>query len=353
MKPADDVEELIRQLKCRATPEFRAAAREKMLAELDKAVAAQRPSLWRTIVTNKATRYATAASILVAALAAVVFWFGVSPDHHGVVLAEAVKRTQAMNTMIHREHRAFYRKGDEKPFLQGEAVKYISTDLGQVEKQYGANGELMYVAYYVKKEKRVVVLFPAVKRYLDLPLTDKLARLTDDVSPKGLVGLLTRHGHAELGRATFDGREVEGFEMSRESIGAVVSAFQDYPEVLILFPVKSAAARLWIDVKTSLPVGVEAELENGRGLLSLWQEGTVRFRAYDFQWNPDLDPEMFVPNIPPDYQPLDLQSIEKPAATGAVLLTLPLVAAYALRHRKCRRGQSSAGCLSGLSCFRD
>src|SRR5574340_1454599 len=121
----------------------------------------------------------------------------------------------------------------------------------------------MYAAYILKKEKRVVILFPAAKKYLDLALNDRLAALSDDVSPKGLVRLLTRHGYTKLGRAEFEGREVEGFEMSRESVEALLSGFREYKEVMFLFPVKSGAARLWIDVETSLPVGVQAELEAG------------------------------------------------------------------------------------------
>ncbi len=311
MKPVDDVEQLVQQLKHCAAPEFRAAVRQKMLAELDRAGVLKPRSLWRIVMTGRVTRYAAAGSIAVAVLLAAVFLSGLFVGNHGVVLAEVAKKTQAIDTFIHREKRVFYRTGEDKPSLLGNAVKYASSNLGHVEKQYDADGGLVYSAYCLRKEKRVVLLFPALKRYLDLPLTERHAALTDDVSPQGLVRLLTRHGYSKLGRADFDDRAVEGFEMSRESIDALVSAFQDYTEVRMLFPVSSAAARLWIDVKTSLPVGVEAELATGGGLLTGFQAGELRITAYDFQWNPEIDPKVFVPEIPADYERMDLPPISK------------------------------------------
>jgi hypothetical protein len=217
-----------------------------------------------------------------------------------------------MNTVVLREKRDFYGRGEEKPSVQGHAVKYVSANLGQVEECYGAEGEQIYIAYFLKKEKRVVMVLPAAKRYLDLPLTDKLAALSDDVTPTGLLRLLTRHGCTRLGRGKFDGQQVEGFEVSSTSIQSVLAAFQEYKEVsLLLFPTKGAAARVWVDVNSSLLVGVEAELETGRGLLTGFREGTTHLRAYGFQWNAEIDPKIFAPHIPADYKRLDLDSLAK------------------------------------------
>ena len=311
MRPVDDVERLVRRLKHRARPEFRTAAREKMLAELDWSGVPGRPSLWRTVVSSKLARYATAGSVAVAALAAAVLLFGLPLGNRGVVLAEVVRKTQGISTLVHHEKRVFYRKGEEQPSLLSDGVKYASSDLGHVEKQYAADGRLVYTAYCLRKDRRVVIVFPAMRRYLDFPLTDKHAALTDDVSPQGLVRLLTRHGYSRLGRAEFDGHRVEGFEMSRESMQALLSAFQDYPEVSMLFPVTRATARLWIDVQTSLPVGVEAEVETGGGLLTGFQEGGVRITAYGFEWNPEIDPKVFVPDIPAGYERMDLPFVSQ------------------------------------------
>jgi hypothetical protein len=311
MKPNDDIEQGIRGLKHRVRPEFRQAARDNMLLELDRVRITHHQPKWRTFMESRSFRYATASSILAAALALIATLSGLTGANRSVALAQVLERTEAMNTLVLQEQRAFYLKGAEEPFLQGRAIKYLSSDLGQVEECWTNSGKPIYKAYFLKKENRVVVLLPALKGYLDLPLTANLATLSDDVTPKGLVKLLTQHGCTELGRAERGGHKVDGFEVTRESIQAVLAAFQEYKEVAFLFPVKGATARVWVDVNSSLPVSIEAELETGRGLLTGFQEGVAHFRAHDFRWGAEIDPQLFVPHIPADYTRLDLQSLAR------------------------------------------
>jgi hypothetical protein len=287
------------------------AARDKMLLELDKAGITNHQPKWKAFMKSRSFRYATASSILAAALAVIAVLAGLTGGNRAVALAQVLEKTEAMNTLVLREHRAFYLKDAQDPFLQGHAIKYLSSDLGQVEECYNHDGKPIYTAYFLKKENRVLVLFPAAKGYLDLPLTDKLSALSDDVTPKGLVRLLTQHGHAKLGRAERDGHNVDGFEVTSDSIQAVLAAFKEYKEVAFLFPVKGAAARIWVDGNSSLPVSIEAELETGRGLLTGFQEGVARFTAYDFRWGADIDPRLFVPHVPADYERWDLQALGK------------------------------------------
>jgi hypothetical protein len=311
MKRTDDIDDLIRGVKCRARPDFREAARAKMLAELDKVTITNHQPIWKALMRSRSFRYATASSILAATLALVAILSGLTGGNQAVALAQVLEKTEAMNTLVLQEKRAFYLKGAEEPFLQGHAIKYLSSDLGQVEECCTDGGKPIYTAYFLKKENRVLVLFPAAKGYLDLPLTDTLAALSDDITPKGLVKLLTRHGYTKLDRAERDGHKADGFEVTRESIQAVLAAFQEYKEVAFLFPVKGAAARVWVDVKSSLPVSIEVEMETGRGLLTGFQEGIAHFTAYDFRWGADIDPQLFVPDIPADYKRLDLQALGK------------------------------------------
>jgi hypothetical protein len=311
MKLKDDMEQRICQLKLHATPEFRQAARDQMFLELDKVDSAHHPPVWRVIMSRKSVRYATASSIIAIALASVAILFALTGDNHAVALAQVLEKIEAMSTMVLQEQRAFYVKGADEPLFRGRAVKYVSSDLGQVELCWTDDGKPIYSAYFLKKENRVVVIFPAVKGYLELPLNGRLAALSADVTPLGLVKLLTRHGYSELGRAERDGHQVDGFEVSRESIQAVLAAFQEYKEVEVLFPVKNAAARVWVDVDSSLPLAIEADLETGRGVLTGFQEGVAHFTAHDFRWDTDIDPALFVPDIPQDYRRLDGDSLKK------------------------------------------
>ena len=312
MKPHDEVERLVGQLKYSARSEFKTATREKMLAELGTTRPSEPHPLWKLLSSRRAVRYAGSASILAVGLAFVISLFGLPDSVHPVALADVLEKTESMSTVVLQEKRTFYREGEETPTSLGHAVKYISANLGQVEECYDVDGHLIYTGYILKKEKRLVLVFPAVKGYLDLVLNDKLSALSDDVTPTGLVKLLTRHGYSRLGRGTFDGQEVEGFEMSSASIQSVLAAFQEYKEIsLLLFPTKGATARVWVDVNSSLLVGVETELETGRGFLTGFRAGTAHLRSYDFQWNAEIDPHMFVPNIPAEYRRLDLETFAK------------------------------------------
>jgi hypothetical protein len=296
MKTDREFEDLLRKLACPAGEDFKNATRAKMLAALPEAPAAARRGFARAFPGGRLARVAAAAALL-AAVAFVVF----RPDGAHVVLADVVKKIAATSTLIHRETREGRALGSGATVIDAEAVKYLSDEFGLVEKQYDRAGALTHVAYVLKKEARCVILLPPLKKYLDLPLTDALAATTDDVSPRGIVELLTRFGSVPLGRATFDGHEVEGFEASRESATALLSA---YRLVAFLCPIKpeTLSARLWVDVHTSLPVGAEADCQTGPGLLTGFRAMAGHFRAYDFQWNAPIDPAIFSPEIPPDYE---------------------------------------------------
>ena len=310
MKPLDDIERLVGQLKYSASPEFKTVTREKMFEELTKTRTSVPHGLWHSLGRRRAVCYVGGASLVVAGLAFVISLCGLPGGNHSVALAEVLEKTESMSTVILQENREFIADGEEEPTLMGHAVKYVSANLGQVEESYDDEGNVVYTAYLLKKEKRLVLVFPAVKGYLDLALSDKLSALSDDVTPTGLVRLLTRHGYSRLGRGTFDGQEVEGFEVSSTSIQSVLAAFQEYKEIsLVLLPTRGAAARVWVDVNSSLLVGVEAELETGRGLLTRFREGIVHLRAHDFQWNAEIDPHMFIPDIPAEYRRLDLETL--------------------------------------------
>ena len=310
MKTHEDIERLIGQLKYSAKPEFKTATREKMLEELTKTRTSVSHSWWQVLGYRRAVCYFGGASVVVVGLAFVVSLCGLPGSDHSVALAERARKDRI------NEHRDSPGESDvhcgrrREPTLMGHAVKYVSANLGQVEESYDVDGKVVYTAYILKKERRLVLVFPAAKGYLDLALSDKLSALSDDVTPTGLMRLLTRHGYSRLGRGTFDGREVEGFEVSSTSIQSVLAAFQEYKEIsLVLLPTRGAAARVWVDVNSSLLVGVEAELETGRGLLTGFREGTVYLRATIFNGMRRSTRTCLSPIFPAEYKLLNLETL--------------------------------------------
>src|SRR5512136_1350880 len=125
MKPNDDIEQLLRGLKHHARPAFRKAARDNMLLELDKVGITNHQPKWKAFMNSRSFRYATASSILAAALALIVIFSGLTGSDHAVALAQVLEKTEAMNTLVLQEQRAFYLKGAEQPLLQGHAIKYL------------------------------------------------------------------------------------------------------------------------------------------------------------------------------------------------------------------------------------
>jgi outer membrane lipoprotein-sorting protein len=85
-------------------------------------------------------------------------------------------------------------------------------------------------------------------------------------------------GYKELGRKTLDGIDVEGIEV------------QDPPTDGE--PLDSAVGRMWVDVKTEMPVRIEIE-----GLAHQQHAQWIM----DFRWDAAVDPSVFAPNIPDGY----------------------------------------------------
>jgi len=179
---------------------------------------------------------------------------------------------------------------------------------------------------------RIILVFPAAKKYIKLParggIYEEFARMT---TPAGLVNHITSRQYTNLGRAQFDGFEAEGFETSDIDPAPL-------PEQMrLIVPIRSLTCRLWVDVDTSLPVGIEMEIDAGRGLLNGFQDVHCEFTACDFRWNAELPEGILDPNIPADYTPVDFGSIspESAAWLGATGVPIGLLAC---------RGRCTGGC---------
>ena len=84
--------------------------------------------------------------------------------------------------MIYRERRLGYRLGEEKPYRRAKARKYVSTDVGMAEEQYDPNRILMHRAYFLKEARKIILVFPSSKKYIEMPtqggFCDALAKMT-------------------------------------------------------------------------------------------------------------------------------------------------------------------------------
>lgn len=291
------------------------------------------PTLWRTIMDSRITKYSVAATVILVASLVLLNPFG----RHGVVLAEVAQKLSETRTLTHKEKRVVWRLGEDKPFFQGEARKYISTDIGFMEEQYDPNGALLHRAYLLK-EGQIVLVFPQTKRYVRLPAQGRIyEELLKMSSPAGMVNYLTAMPYTKLGRSHFGDFEAEGFEMSDIDFSLVLG-YAKY-----LFPIQAVSARLWVDTETSLPVGIEIKIDADRGLMNGFQKVHAELTAYDFQWDAELPEGVLDPNIPEDYTQIDLGSIASENAAWLGIGGIP-VGLLAFRGWRRKRGHGRNAC---------
>jgi hypothetical protein len=329
MKSSRQVQQIVGQARLQADQVTDARilgdARAALVANMNNRPQAPRPgpAVWRTIMESRITKYSVAATLILTASLVLVNPFA----RNAVVLAEVAQKLSETRTVMHKEKRAFWLIGEDKPFFEGEVRKYISTDIGFMEEQYDANGAVEH-RFYLLKEGQIIIVFPKSKRYIKLPaqgrIYDELLKMS---TPAGLVKYFLAMPHTKLGRSRVGGSEAEGFEVSHVDF----SWLMDY--IKYLFPVQNLSARMWVDADTSLPVGIEMKVDAGRGFLNGFRKVHGEFTAYDFQWGPELPEGILDPNIPADYTQIDLGSI---ASENAAWLGIgaPPVIGLAVRRRR-------------------
>ncbi len=288
----------------------------------------RRVTLWRTIMQNRVTQY-SAAAVVALAMALVLF----QPDGYiggrGIAWAEVAQKVSEIQTIVHKEKRSYYEVGQEEPFLKADAVKYISSEHGIVEEQYDKEGNLMHRVYIQRDPLRLTgVLFPA-RRYFQMPVGEAWARMMERLTPMGLVDHFKSGDYKELGHRRFEGHDCEGIEAEDTGLFPLPAHFR------FLFPVEKITWRWWIDVESLLPVAVDMEFITDRGPLTGFRELRVVCHAYDMDYDADLSADVFEPNIPEGYEPLNLGSVLKDNAAWLGVGALPIVGVvvHKRRHR--------------------
>jgi len=290
------------------------------------------PAFWRTIMESKATRYSAAATILIAAALVLSDPLGLFGGRHGVLLAETVRQMDQVRTITNKEKRIFYEMGKDEPWVKTDVVKYVSFDRGVVEEQYDEAGNLMGRAYILRDPPQIIIVFPQEKKYVKLPLADGWARVMDNFTPKAIVEHFKSGRCRDLGHATVDGYDVEGFETNNSEIFPIPESYR------FLFPIKNIKWQFWISKDTPFPVAADLEVTTGRGLFTVFKELRITCHDYDMVYDPNIPSTVFDPNIPADYTPLSLESTLKENAAWLGVGALPMVGIVAYRRRHPRRG---------------
>jgi len=147
---------------------------------------------------------------------------------------------------------------------------------------------------------------PETKRYMRVKLADEelAGKQQQSSDPKEIVRQFTSFGYTETGRSTVNGIEVEGIAVDDPRMfGGMFGSIK---------------GQLWVDVQTDLPVRIEYECSSPNG------EMQMKMIMEDFQWNLELAPSLFEPNIPADYTLMEDVQIPDTKDVGKVVEGLSL-----------------------------
>jgi hypothetical protein len=255
----------------------------KMLDEQSK-LTQLRPGLawldiWRIIMKNKLTKIAAAAVIMIAAILVLKIIGG--GDITTVALADVATEIEQIQNGVFKKTTTMSSEGDGTNSF--DSLVYYTKDA--VRDDILDNQKIIYQVYVISSDRILIGIDHKTKVFKKIELTDEDMEKLSPFSPKDIVNLILGKGkYKKLGRKTIDGILSEGFEF--EDTRAMLSMDKE--------KIKNIVTRLWVDVKTNLPVRIEVDcvLVNG---------SKASIIMYDPKWDIELEPDFFEPKIPADY----------------------------------------------------
>jgi hypothetical protein len=234
--------------------------------------------IWRTITKSRITKLATAAVITIAVVIGLnqfgspfesVSWAAVARNINAIQTFKCQGKTdtKGMGILGHPE--------------QSSMIVYNSSHLGRRVDTYTDKEKLLKREFWNPSKNELILTIPQAKMYSSVTLSEDLFDPTIGQDPYTFIKKFLSFEHVKLGRRKIDGIITEGIEVNDPQLS--LNAFE------------SLTGRLWVDVKTNLPVLFEIDGSADVGAMRLT-------RVFDeFEWNIPLDPTLFVPNIPADY----------------------------------------------------
>jgi hypothetical protein len=289
MRPADNTNELVKKLQLKASAELDKRVHDDIsmaLAESDKTESTiTQPKIRRIIMKSSITKLAAAAAIIVAVLVG-VHQFGGSINGTSVVWAEVARKVESSRSSIFRCTETSSDLPDEADY----SISYNSPRYSRKDVYKG--GQITHSYYKDFDTKTYTGVYHKHKHYLSITFTPSregfLEKHEDWMDPRYLVQTILSCEHSKLGQKTIEGVLCEGIETTDPAV------LGPLPEPVSRLEVQM---RLWVNAKTEYPVLFESKITIGVDGKVLASEGVID----QFQWDVELDPSLFEPNIPPDY----------------------------------------------------
>ncbi len=264
MRPAEDIDKLIKKLRYKASAETHDRVLGNVLQALDKSEketsGVTTPNIWRTIMKNPIAKLAAAAVIIIAVLF-VVYQFGGSIESSAFAqvankLRSAITLTYTATTNSQVEiEMAFKEPGYMRTTMPGGLVTVIDWAQG-----------------------KGISILPSRKQFIEMEMSNlphDPAQHQFNVIEK--LRTLPDRADEELGTSEIDGWVLQGFRVTEEDVINTV----------------------WIDPQTRDLVRVETEFINTPGMNVVMT---------DFQFDVDLDDSLFSLTPPAGYTRIEVQA---------------------------------------------
>ena len=273
------------------------------LAHLDILKQQKKPRIglyfWRTIMKSSILKL-TAAAVIIALVVLGLFEFIGTDKTSGVVWAEVARKVQASRGLIVRCKKLDPSHEDDYSIIYN-SPKYCRTEFykdGQITRTCytdftGYDTDTFIDVYHIKK-------FYVTTIYKKAGLSGVFPEQHEGaVNPEVLVQTILSGEHRKLAQKTIEGVLCEGIETTDPACMGPIPEHYKRLDVLL---------RLWINTETGYPILFERKI-------SAEYEGEVGESDCvmdQFQWDVELDPGIFEPNIPPDYKGVERPGIVEP-----------------------------------------
>ena len=250
---------------------------------------------WRIIMKSPLTKLAVAASVVIACVIGLSLWTG---TQSGIALADVVAQIDKVKAVRFKWTLTFSGyMGPNKPFTQETRATCLNSGehgaKSSVEVLDPNGGESIFTEVYVFPQKKTMIrITPKLKKYerqeLDDAVFDRMQKLNYNMDTGALVKRIQKCKYESMGRSVVDGVEAEGFRTTDPNYKSG-GGFKN-PQVDV---------RMWVDVKTRLPVRYEevtsADFDRNGNRMS------QQYVEYDYQWDVPVDASEFEPVIPDGY----------------------------------------------------
>ena len=273
---------------------------EKVMSRIEekpaiKSLQTEPQYIWRKIMKNPVRKLAAAAIIIVALLISFQF------SNSGVVWGTVLEQVEnAQNIVFHITTNTKVKSEEQEIPIQTEIITYQSSEYGKLTESYN-EGKLFVTDCWNRKEPSHISLIHITKKFRKVTEDTVKIEVGENEDPCAWVQEIMKREYTKLGKNTINGKKVEGIEYSDVEAEVFGSSF------------KKVTARLWVEIGTNYPVRIEID-----GIIHMAQQFDIPENVDaslfdmemsmvmdDFQWNVELDPNLFYLDIPSDYTNMD------------------------------------------------